>query len=64
MLCEHCKKKKVGIIIFTCKCEYKNLCMNCRLPSDHNCKYDFKQEWKDELKKQLPVVTAEKVNKI
>jgi hypothetical protein len=64
MLCEYCKKKKVGIINFPCKCEYKNLCMKCRLPSDHNCQFDYKQEWKEELKKQMPVIVADKINKI
>jgi AN1-type zinc finger protein 5/6 len=62
--CEHCKTKKVGIIPFTCKCEYKNLCAKCRLPFDHNCSYDFKKEWKDRLEKVLPVVIADKLNKI
>lgn len=62
--CNHCKTKKVGIISFTCKCEYKILCVNCRLPFDHNCSFDHKKEWKDKLEKELPLIVAAKLNKI
>ncbi len=62
--CEHCKTKKVGLEPFTCKCEYKKLCIYCHLPSNHNCTFDYKQEWKNKLKKELPVVIADKLNRI
>lgn len=62
--CVHCKTKKVGVIPFTCKCGFKNLCVKCRLPFDHKCTYDYKKEWKDTLEKQLPVVIADKLEKI
>ncbi len=62
--CNYCKTKKVGIIHFTCKCEYKILCVKCRLPFDHNCSFDHKKEWKDKLEKELPLIVAAKLNKI
>ncbi len=64
LLCDYCKTKKVGLIPFTCKCDYKNLCTKCLLPFDHNCNYDYKKEWKAKLEKQLPIVVADKLNKI
>ena len=60
-LCEHCMKKKVGIMPFSCKCEFKNLCRNCRLPEAHKCTYDFKTEERKKLAKDNPVVIASKI---
>jgi hypothetical protein len=62
--CEHCKKKKIGIIVFSCKCTYKNLCSKCRLPSDHMCTYDYKKEWKDKLSLEMVTIVRDKIIKI
>ncbi len=62
--CEHCKIKKTGLIPFTCRCNYKNLCIKCRLPNDHNCIYDYKIEGKNILEKELLIIVATKVEKI
>ncbi len=62
--CEHCKKKKVNLIPFSCRCLYKNLCMKCRLPSDHNCNFDYREEFKNRLEKELPQIVAIKIDKI
>ena len=63
-LCEYCKKKKINLIPFSCKCLYKNLCMKCRLPSNHNCTYDFHTEWKQKLEKELPLIIGNKLERI
>jgi hypothetical protein len=62
--CDYCKTKKVGIIPFSCKCDFKILCAKCRLSSDHQCAFDYKKEWKDKLEKQLILVVGDKLNKI
>ena len=36
-----CCKKKLGIMVFDCKCELK-LCINCRYPETHKCTFDHK----------------------
>ena len=64
MLCEFCKKKKVGILAFSCKCNYNNLCKNCRLPESHNCTHDYKKEERHKLEKDNPVVIGDKLEKI
>lgn len=62
MLCEFCKKRKVGIMAFSCKCNYKNLCKNCRLPEQHNCSYDYKQFEREKLKEDNPIVVKDKMD--
>ncbi len=63
-LCEYCKKKKVGIMPFSCKCDYKNLCTNCRFPDQHKCTFDYKKEWREKLEKANPVVVKDKLERI
>lgn len=63
-LCEHCKKKKVGVIPYNCNCGYNNLCSKCRLPEEHSCSFDFKSAAKEKLIKENPVVIKSKVDKI
>jgi hypothetical protein len=59
--CNNCKKK-IGIMNFSCRCDYKNLCSKCL--SNHNCNFDYKKDWKESLTKRLPVVIADKIEKI
>lgn len=61
--CEYCRKK-TGLIPFSCKCNYKNLCTKCRLPFDHNCSWDFKTEGQKNLEKELCLAKVDKVIKI
>lgn len=61
--CDYCKKK-CGIIIFKCKCEYKNLCIRCKTPEEHKCEYNFKKDYREILKKKNPLVIADKIKKI
>lgn len=59
--CQNCHKK--SHIVQTCKC-LRVLCIQCRFPDDHGCKYDDKSDWTEKLKKENPVVVPEKVIKI
>jgi hypothetical protein len=63
-LCEHCKKRKVGIIAFNCKCSYKVLCSKCRLPEQHECTYDHKVEERKRLEEANPIVVGDKMERI
>ena len=49
--CCHCKKKRIGVIAFTCKCGLKKLCSHCRMPEDHNCTFDFQKDGREKLEK-------------
>ena len=60
--CSFCNKK-MGIIEFDCKCE-KQFCVKCRHPQDHKCTYDYKNEQKIKLSKDLVNMTPEKIIKI
>lgn len=59
--CSHCSKKIKGIVIHTCECEKKVLCIKCRLPENHNCDYNFQEKQKKRLEKSLVKVEFEKV---
>jgi len=62
--CGYCRGK-IGIIKYECKCSSKlKFCIKCRLPESHECTYDFKNESKLLLEKQLVKVEHEKVIKI
>ena len=42
------------------KCE-KLHCLKHRFPEDHKCTYDYKSEEIEKLKKNLPLIVADKV---
>lgn len=55
--------KKIGLLGFECKC--KNMfCSKHLNPEKHNCNYDFKNEQKERLEKQLVKVINDKVIRI
>jgi len=60
--CSKCTKK-VGVLGWKCKCG-STYCKNHRLPEDHDCEFDFKQEGIAKLAKQNPLVVASKLEKI
>lgn len=60
--CPVCNKK-LGLMVFTCKCEQR-FCISHMQPEQHMCTYDHKTQQRNLLKKQLPLVCAEKVMKI
>ena len=48
-----CCKKKLGLIIFTCKCGHI-YCQTHLNPHNHNCQFDYVKEKKDQLIKENP----------
>ena len=56
-------RKKVGILGFSCKCsnEKSHFCSTHRYPDAHDCTYDFKAEYQNQLRESLPKVVADKV---
>ena len=63
-ICDFCKKKKVNIIPYKCKCGIKKLCSECRYPETHKCTYDFKTEGKILIEKNNPRIIANKIENI
>jgi hypothetical protein len=61
--CNNCNKK-LNIINFSCDCDYKNLCTNCRYPENHKCTYDFKTNERKKLEINNPKVIGDKFEKI
>lgn len=53
-------RKKIGIMIFNCKCSDNMFCSSCVLPEKHLCTYNFKDD-KEALKKKLVKITNRKV---
>ena len=60
--CSQCSKK-IGVLGFPCKCGGA-YCRAHRLPEDHDCEHDFKQEAKAKLAKENPLIQASKLDKI
>ena len=64
--CKNCNTK-LKLISFECPCsnEKKIYCSKCRLPENHDCKFDFTcLENKESLKESLVKVEYEKVIRI
>lgn len=62
VVCEHCKVKKVPVMPFTCNCGYKNLCIKCRLPSEHKCTYNWQKAGMEQITKENPVIKAKQID--
>ena len=63
--CLFCKIKKISSIFsYSCRCGLKNLCQYCKMPEDHRCTFDFKQDGRNQLEKENPVILADKLDKI
>ena len=56
-------KKKLGMVPFECKCGFK-FCTEHRLPEFHKCTFNFKEEGKNILTKNNPVIINDKMIKI
>lgn len=61
--CENCNKK-LGIIVYNCKCNMKKLCAKCKYPENHNCTFDFVKEAQEKLKKNNPAIKFDKLVKL
>ena len=63
--CLYCKKRKISSLFsYDCKCGLDKLCQYCKMPEDHQCKFDFKEEGRKKLEKDNPNIIATKLNKI
>lgn len=61
--CFQCNKKLGVIMVMKCHCQ-KVFCAQHRYAEAHNCSYDFKQEGKQILARENPLVVAQKLPKI
>lgn len=61
--CVQCNKKLGVIMVMKCHCQ-KVFCAQHRYAEAHNCSYDFKQEGKQILARENPLVVASKLPKI
>lgn len=61
--CQNCKKK-LGIVVYGCKCNLKSLCAKCKYPENHNCKFDFVADAKKKLAEKNPTIKFDKLIKI
>ena len=59
--CEKCSKK--SLVINQCKCQ-KYLCLNCAPYYQHNCKYNWQQDKKENLIELNPQINFVKVENI
>ena len=59
--CSVCRRKTSFII--KCKCD-KVVCIQHRDPEDHMCGFDYKQQGREQLEKQNPVVKSLKLTYI
>lgn len=57
--CKCCKK--INLTYIECKCLMK-LCS--KHIHDHNCEYDYKAHWREEIRRKNPVVKKAKIEKI
>ena len=60
--CYYCNKK-IKLMEYTCKCQ-EIFCQKCRMPEIHKCTFDYKNNGKMLLAKNLPQVKCDKVIKI
>lgn len=54
--------KKVGLLPFECKCRYV-FCLIHRNASTHDCDFDYKEEFRQQNKNNVPVI-ADKLARI
>lgn len=55
--------KSIAVMSFDCKCGL-SYCSKHRLPSDHECKYDFKKEGRRRIQETNPKIVSLKVESI
>ena len=59
--CVLCNKKTFCIFACTCKGRF---CSKCRMPEDHKCTFNFKEQYQEFLKIRNPKMISDKVEKI
>ncbi|CAF0943634.1 unnamed protein product [Adineta steineri] len=55
--------KKLGLTGFDCRCGGQ-FCSLHRYANEHNCTFDYKEHGQNEIRKNMPVVQAERVRRI
>jgi len=55
--------KKLGLTGFDCRCGGQ-FCPLHRYANEHNCTFDYKEHGQNEIRKNMPVVQAERVRRI
>lgn len=61
--CKVCCKKLSLFTEFECRCKLK-FCIKHRHSTQHNCTFDYKQEFKEKLTKENPKIEPKKIDKI
>lgn len=59
--CGNCSKK--SLILVPCKCDTK-VCLKCRDPQNHSCKYDFQKNNKKNLEDLNPKIQSKKLESL
>ena len=59
--CKVCKKRQ--LITIKCKCN-KTFCLKHRLPSQHDCKFDYKKMGQEQLKEECKDAIPIKINQL
>lgn len=57
--CYECNKKLKLVSTHKCRCSF-NFCTSHRMPEEHNCMFDFKEDGKRMLTKENPLVQSDK----
>ena len=53
--------KNIDLINFRCKCN-NYFCLKHKMPEKHDCKFDFKKDYKKVIEKNNPIVINKKIN--
>lgn len=61
--CNECKKKINIVFQFKCKCSSEKVFCNYHR-NNHNCEYDYKNNQKNTLEKDNPIIIPLKIQKI
>lgn len=63
MKCSVCNKKVKSVFTIKCKCD-RVLCLTHRYPDKHDCEFNFVQDNKQKLNKELIKVEHKKIEMI
>ena len=63
--CLFCKIRKISSLFsYSCRCGLNNLCQYCKMPEDHKCTFDFREEEKKRIDKNNPIIIGNKLDKM
>tara|TARA_R110002074_G_scaffold302662_2_gene473872 strand:- start:3094 stop:3288 length:195 start_codon:yes stop_codon:yes gene_type:complete len=58
-ICFYCNKK-IKLISFLCKCN-EIFCIKHKNPEDHNCKFNYQEFGKKQIKEKNPLIINKKI---